>query len=47
MVLASGYADMGSYVGLGSFSSHAVMGKYWSPLGFQTVSDFISSPAYN
>ena len=47
MVLASGYADMGSYAGLGSFSSHAVMGKYWSPLGFQTVSDFISSPAYN
>lgn len=47
MVLASGYAEMGSYVGLGSFSSHAVMSKYWSPLGFQTVSDFISSPAYN
>lgn len=47
MVLASGYADMGSYTGLGSFSSHAVMSKYWPPLGFQTVSDFISSPAYN
>lgn len=47
MVLASGYADMGSYTGLGSFSSHAVMGKYWPSLGFQTVSDFISSPAYN
>lgn len=47
MVLAGGYADMGSDVGLGSFSSHAVMGKYWPTLGFQTVSDFISSPAYN
>lgn len=47
MVLAGGYADMGSYVGLGSFSSHAVMSKYWPTLGFQTVSDFISSPAYN
>lgn len=47
MVLASGYAEMDSYAGLGSFCSHATMGKYWSPLGFQTVSDFISSPAYN
>lgn len=47
MFIAGGYADMGKYVGLGAFCSHATMGKYWSPLGFQTVSNFISSPSYN